>query len=48
MLDLIAILAYLFFVLATAALVWAIREVAEKAGTSCDWKPGTNPYSLRF
>jgi hypothetical protein len=48
MLDLIAVLAYLFFAFATAALIWAIREVTEKAGASRDWEPGTSPYSCRF
>jgi hypothetical protein len=48
MLDLIAILAYLAFVLVTAALIWAIRVVAEKGGTTSDWEPGTCPYNWRF
>jgi hypothetical protein len=48
MLGMIAISAYLCFVLATAALMWAIREVADNAAMSCEWKPGTNPHSWRF
>ena len=48
MLGLIAILAYIFFALVTVALMWAIREVAEKAGPGCEWQPGTNPHRWRF
>jgi hypothetical protein len=48
MLDLIAIMAYLSFVLVTVALIWAVRVVVENGDTTSDWEPGTNPYSWRF
>jgi len=48
MLTVIAMLAYLLFALVTAALVWAIRELAETAGPSREWEPGTSPYNWRF
>jgi hypothetical protein len=48
MLGMIAILAYLCVVLATAALMWAMREVADNAGIGCEWEPGTNPHRWRF
>ena len=45
MLGLMAWSAYVGFVLATAALVWAVRELSQAAGK---WEPGTNPHKWRF
>jgi hypothetical protein len=47
MLSLLAICGYVSLVLATAALMWAIREV-EKSGGDPEWKPGRNPHDWRF
>jgi hypothetical protein len=47
MLGMIATLAYVFFILVTATLVWAVRELTETAGRSCEWEPGTNPHEWR-
>jgi hypothetical protein len=46
MIGFIAAVAYLSFAAVTAALVWAMREVADRANTA--WRPGTNPHSWRF
>jgi hypothetical protein len=48
MLGLIATLAYVSFVLVTAALVWAVRELTETVGKNSEWEPGTNPHGWRF
>jgi hypothetical protein len=48
MMELIGTLAYAFFVIVTAALVWAVRELTEPAGRRCEWEPGTNPHRWRF
>jgi len=48
MLGLIAALAYGSFVLVTAALVWAVRELTEIAGKSCEREPGANPHVWRL
>jgi hypothetical protein len=48
MLGLIATVAYVSFVLVTAALVWAIRELPETADKNCEWKLGTNPHKWRI
>jgi hypothetical protein len=48
MLSLIATLAYLSFVLVTAALVWAVRELTETAGKNREWEPGANPHEWRL
>lgn len=47
MLGLIGTLAYASFVLVTAALVWAVRELSETSGASCEWERGTNPHQWR-
>ena len=48
MLGLIAALAYVSFALVTAALVWAVRELAETVGKSCEREPGANPHEWRL
>jgi hypothetical protein len=47
MLGLIAALAYVSFVLVTAALVWAVQELTETS-KSCEWEPGANPHEWRL
>jgi hypothetical protein len=48
MLGLIATLAYGSFVLVTAALVWAVRELTETVDKHSEWEFGTNPHGWRF
>jgi hypothetical protein len=48
MLAMIATLAFVSFALLTAALVWAVGEVARAADSGREWQPGTNPHACRF
>jgi hypothetical protein len=48
MLSLIAVLAYVSFVLVTAALVWAVWELTETGANNCEWEPGANPHVWRL
>ena len=48
MLAMIATLAFVSFVLLTAALVWAVAEVARTSDSDREWQPGTNPHACRF
>jgi hypothetical protein len=45
MLRLNIILAYGFFALVTAAIMWAIRELMEPVDKSCEWKPWSEPQN---